>query len=173
MLVSVGRFSVMPSNLSEVRLPLLHVDDSDNDRRLVQEAISLTNTQFIVFGADGMESAMAFFNNHPQHPYPALVLLDYDLGTHTGANFLYWLRTIKKQASIPVAMFSGSVGNAHVAECYALGASYFISKPTELARFKIIVRALEESLLCEQSEPILQLLEYQPEKPAATSYAAS
>ncbi len=153
----------MLSSLSDVKLPLLHVDDSDDDRRLLQEAISGTKTQFIFFGADGMESAMAYFQDQPHKPCPALLLLDYDMGTHTGANFVYWLRTIKKQTSTPIAMLSGSVGNPQVQECYALGADYFISKPTELSRLKLIVRALHSSLLRQQPDPVLGLKEYQPD----------
>jgi len=137
----------------------LHVDDSQNDRNLVKEAIVLTNTPFAVFEADGMESAMAYFTQHLQ---PALVLLDYDMGQHTGADFLHWLRTVKKQVSTPIVMFSGSVGDSHVEECYGFGADYFIRKPKEFARFKAIVCALHASLANHQPDPIFQLQEYRP-----------
>jgi CheY-like chemotaxis protein len=117
-----------------------------------------------------MESAIPYFQFHghdgepKQFPRPALVLLDYDLANHTGADLLYWLRLIKRISSIPVVMFSGSAGQPHVAECYATGANYFLSKPKSLERLKIIVHALHLSLVSlHRPGPIQLLEEYRPD----------
>lgn len=148
-------------------LPLLYIDDSDNDRRLVEVAISLTKTPFVFHQADCIESAIPYFdpqcNGADALPLPALVLLDYDLGTNTGADFLYWLRTLKEITFIPVVMFSGSPGGPHIDKCYAAGANFFISKPKDLDRLKAIVRALYSSLVSGDNHPspILHLEEYQ------------
>jgi CheY-like chemotaxis protein len=149
-------------------VPLLYIDDSANDRLLVKEAISLTSTPFAFYQAEGMESAIPYFQDDgpKQFPHPSLVLLDYDLGDHTGVDFLYWLRTLKKITALPVVMFSGSPGKAHVAECYAAGANHFVRKPKDLARLKIIVRTLHVSFVSLHSPgPIqIQLLEeYRPD----------
>ncbi|HWV99940.1 MAG TPA: response regulator [Candidatus Acidoferrum sp.] len=152
-------------------VPLLYVDDSENDRLLVREVIALTETPFLFCQADGAESAKPYFQSQtrdgePKHfPRRALVLLDYDLGNHNGADLLYWLRTTKKLSSIPVIMFIGSPGRLHVEECYAAGANYFISKPKDLERLKTIVRLLHLSLVSDNKHPspILHLPEYQPD----------
>jgi DNA-binding response OmpR family regulator len=145
---------------------LLHIDDSIDDRVLVREALVLSRTSFEYHEANGIESAIAFFQFHngkPGRP-PALVLLDYDLGDFTGVDFLYWLRFLKKQTSVPVVMFSGSQGERHVAECYGAGANYFISKVGDLERLKLIVRTLHLSLMTlKQPDLILLLKEYQPD----------
>src|SRR5579859_1964754 len=102
-------------------LSLLHVDDNANERFLVKRAISITNTPFAFYEAAGLESARAYFQlgrrEHEKFPRPAMVLLDYEMGDQTGDDFLHWLRVVKKVTSIPVVLFSGSVGNRHVASC--------------------------------------------------------
>ena len=146
-------------------LPLLHVDDNANERFLVKRAISITNTPFAFYEAAGLESAIPYFQFHLHHrekfPRPAMVLLDYEMGDHTGADFLCWLRAIKKITSIPVVLFSGSVGKSHVESCYATGANYFISKPKDSARLREIVKALYQTALSQRSGPIRCLDEYQ------------
>jgi len=147
------------------KLTLLHIDDSVEERILVKWAIALTNTQFQYDEADGLESAMAYFqfqNGTPQR-VPALVLLDYDMGNYTGVDFLYWLRFLKKITSLPVVMFSGSEGRRHVAECYAAGANYFLINPQELDALKTVVQSLHSTLLFpNEPSPILLLKEYRP-----------
>jgi two-component system response regulator len=154
------------SKLAKGAALLLHVDNSIDDRVLVREVIASSRTSFEYHEANAIESAIAFFQFHngkPRRP-PALVLLDYDLGDFTGVDFLYWLRFLKKQTSIPVVMFSGSQGDRHVAECYEAGANYFISKVGDLERLKLIVRALGLSLTTlNQPGPILLLKEYHPD----------
>lgn len=158
-------------------MPLLYVDDSESDRLLVRETISITKTPFLFCQADGADSAKPYFqpqtsDGEPkQFPRPTLVLLDYDLGDHTGADFLYWLRITQSLSSIPVVMFSGSPGRLHVDECYAAGANFFISKPKDLDRLKTIVRALYLSVVSGDKDPspILQLHEYRPDPRKGTS----
>jgi CheY-like chemotaxis protein len=158
------------------RLPLLHIDDDARERQLVREAIFLSDTPFAYFEADQIEAAIPFFQSanqrdQRQYPRPALVLLDYDLGEHTGVDFLYWLRSLKKVTSIPVVMFSSSVNKSNLGECYANGASYFLNKPNSLSRLKLILEALYKAVSSPQPRPnpIMALAEYMPDprtKPA-------
>ena len=157
-------------NKADRPLVLLHIDDSANDRLLVREAIFLSNTPFTFYQANGMESAIPYFQSHQQNgeptqfPRPALVLLDYDLGDHTGVDFLYWLRLIKNISSIPVVMLSASAVQSQIAECYATGANHSLSKPNNLERLKLIVHTLHLSLVSlHRPGPIQLLQEYQPD----------
>ena len=154
----------MHSKSGDGHLPLLHIDDSANDRVLVEEAILLSKTPFVFYQADGMDSALPFFQSLGKDPAPALVLLDYNLGNHTGADFLYWMRLTKRLTSTPVIMFSGSKDQQVISECYAMGAKHFVSKPLDIDRLKTIVRALHLSLVADSSQPspIPLLEEYQP-----------
>jgi CheY-like chemotaxis protein len=147
-------------------LPLLHIDDSEADRIILREAIASTKVPFSLYGADSPESAKPFFHtldgDNGQYPRPALIVLDYDMGPLTGADFLDWLRVKEGIASIPVVMLSGSEGRRNVAECYAKGATHFLSKPASMASFKKIIRSLYTSVRYDTPEPILMLPEYKP-----------
>ena len=145
-------------------MPLLHVEDSANDRLLVREAIAITKTPFTYHEADSLESAMPYFR-HPGEleERPALVLLDYALGGNTGVDFLYWLRDHKKITSLPVVMLSGSPGRDHIAECYTAGADHYLTKPNDMERLKKIVSTLYVGLLSPPPGPITLLKEYQPD----------
>ena len=156
----------MRSKSGDGKLTLLHIDDSADDRALVREAITLSETPFEYHEADGYDAALPYFQFHEPHghPRPAMVLLDYQMGGHSGLDFLYWLRLMKKITSIPVVMFSGSPGAGHVGESYAAGANYFISKTGDLAHLTAIVRALHLSVVSPKKPgPILLLQEYQPD----------
>ena len=155
----------MSSSSEDGKLPLLYVDDSENDRLLVKEAITITKTPFIYHMADGLESAMPYFR-HPGEleQHPAMVLLDYELGGNTtGLDFLHWLRVRKKMTSLPVVMFSGSPGRDHIAECYAAGVDHYLTKPNVMEHLKRIVRTLYTGLVSPPPSPITLLDEYRPD----------
>lgn len=144
---------------------LLHIDDSEDDRFLVKEAIILAKTPFVYHEADGLQSAISYFR-HPGEleQRPALVLLDYELGGNaTGADFLYWLRVHKRIRWLRVVMLSGSPGRDHIVECYTAGVDYYLTKPNYMARLKEIVRTLYAALLSPVTDPIPLLMEYQPD----------
>jgi CheY-like chemotaxis protein len=141
-------------------LALLHVDDNANERLMVRRAITATHTPFTFQEAECIESAIPYFEGPRM---PAIVLLDYDMGRHTGVDFLIWLRVMKQIMSVPVAMFSGSETKQHVAECYSNGANYFINKPNNFDRLKEIVRAVHQSLVGNQPHAINILPEFHPD----------
>jgi len=149
--------------------PLLHIDDNEDDRLLIREAIALTKTPLALYQAAELNAAIPYFKvekegkEAKEYPRPALVLLDCDLGDQNGADFLYWLRLMKKQVSIPVVMFSGLAGERNVAECYEQGATYFLRKAMGLTSLKVVVRGLYQSLKRKIPRPILRLPEYVPD----------
>jgi CheY-like chemotaxis protein len=160
----------MPSKIKRSLLPLLHIDDSPDDRSLIEQAIRSTNTPFEFHGVDGLDAATDFFafltqmDRPPGHPRPALVLLDYDLGAQCGTDFLYWLRTQHRNTAIPVVMYSGSAGHRHIADCYAQGADHFLRKAQSFSRIKAVVRTLH-FCFCFPT-PSFQLLARLPESEA-------
>lgn len=148
-------------------LPLLYIDDNANDRALVKEAILLTDTHFAFYEAEGLESAVPYFQSDSesnQRSRPAIILLDYALRGQTGVDFLYWLRLVKKITSIPVVVFSGTAEKRIIAECYSTGANHFLSKPKDLARLKVIVSTLHQSIVDFPRPGLIRLLqEYHPD----------
>lgn len=160
----------MNSTSSKLALPLLHIDDSEDDRLLVQQAIRRTNSSFTLYSADGANSATPFFEfrkangEDNEHPRPAIIVLDYDLGVHTGADFLIWLRVVRQITAIPVVMYSGSAGTEHIDECFAAGANHFVRKALRLEGLWNIISALD---LCMSFDPprfgpLSRLPEYRP-----------
>jgi CheY-like chemotaxis protein len=109
---------------------------------------------------------VVFFREHGRRkrprlcPSPDVVLLDYEMGQQTGADFLDWLRVKKQNRSLPVVMFTSSLGQRHVEECYANGANHFLRKPTNLTRLREIIGSLYLSVLRKSPEPLIHLPEY-------------
>ena len=145
--------------------PLLHIDDSANDRLFVREAIALTKTPFTVYQADGLETAVPYFRFRQDDEFsPALVLLDFNLGKDTGVDFLRWLRIDKKMTTLPVVVLSGSAEQQDIEDCYAGGANHFLNKPNDLTRLKVIVQSLHLSFaVLNQPGPLFLLPEYRPD----------
>lgn len=63
-------------------------------------------------------------------PLPALILVNYYATPENGAAILRKLKTDNRYAHIPVVMLTGIKQDAVVKECYALGASSVIQKPS-------------------------------------------
>jgi DNA-binding response OmpR family regulator len=160
-------------------LALLHIDDSPGDRFFFQQAARLANTPFAIYAAAGAQSAAPHFatwsapSGTGVHPRPSLVLLDYDMGDHNGADFLHWLRLVRR-ASIPVVMLTRSTDEAVVRKCYSAGANHFLTKPASINHAIAMIIALYR---CMASDPpqfasLAALPEYMPNPllpPAAAS----
>jgi hypothetical protein len=70
-----------------------------------------------------------------------------------------------KIMSIPVVMYSGSVGGHHVLECYAAGANQFLRKAQSFAGAQTIIRTLHlcMSFFPPRFGPLARLPEYEPD----------
>lgn len=154
-----------------LKLPLLHIESNPEDRDALQEAVRCCKAHFRVYPAEDLESAAPYFffpssREHPSpRPRPGLILLDYNVGLHTGADFLYWLRVQNRTTSIPVVMYTNSATPHQVAECYANGASHFLRKPTDCHHIRMIVRVLDLGM--SSRIPHLEWLAKLPEYEAA------
>ena len=142
---------------------LLHVDDDENDRALVKEAIEITKTPFKYLGAPSLQTAVDLLKSpsegtHSKPVQPALILLDYNLGTRCGVDLLYWLRTVKK-TNVRVVMLSGSDDESEIDDCYVHGANHFLTKPQDLGRIKSMVQRLYQCVT-NSSESLRKLTEY-------------
>jgi len=159
----VGITSGIPISMGH-KLTLLQIDDNPDDRFFFKEAIALTGTPFEYREADSMESAVSYFQSHPEgHPRPDLVILDYRLGRHTGLDFLYWLRSLRNETSVTTAIMSGVPGGQNADQFYAAGANYFLTKPVSLERLKTVIRTLHMGLVSKRQPGIVVLLkEYAP-----------
>jgi DNA-binding response OmpR family regulator len=87
---------------------------------------------------------------------PAIILVDYSLGTHKGTDLLRWLHQQADLMSLPVVVFGRSTEPYQMAECYVAGADYYLVKPDSFEGLEKIVRCFEQCL--EQRPPTLRAL---------------
>src|SRR6185503_12149845 len=109
---------------------------------------SEVKARFELKAVAGYYEAIDYLRGHDQYanrevfPKPNLILLDYALGSFKGTDFLRWVRKEHELATLPVVVLRGSGEESCVAECYAVGANYFIAKPTFFLDLVKIVRCL-------------------------------
>ena len=131
---------------------ILYVEDDLDERKLMMIAVAQGKPRFELRLQWDYNKVRDYICSrglfdHPRYfPPPDLVLLDYSLGTFKGTELLYWIRTQSEVQTLPVVMFSGSTQEHIVAECYALGANYFIAKPAQMAERLKLVDSLDACL---------------------------
>ena len=119
---------------------VLLVDDDAHDRELALAALQrVAPGAEIIVARDGEEAltrlaASPVPDNH--HGCPDLVLLDYKMPKVSGADVLRRLRAEPAACRAPIIVFSSSDSERDIDECYALGASAFVRKPSSYADLK-------------------------------------
>ena len=131
---------------------LLYVDDSPDDRFLLQRACRTGRVCFHLKTLAGGVEAIRYlrgeseFANRAEHPLPDLIFLDLKMFDMDGFQVLSWIRANPATRAIAVAMFSGSFITKDIIKGYAEGADYFIPKPPDLDTLVEIVHAADKGL---------------------------
>ena len=122
-------------------IPILLVEDDEDDIRLVERAFvkgRILNKLYTV--RDG-EEAMEFLTNTGRHtdkavtPRPGLILLDLNMPKVSGMEVLKWLKDDENLRSIPVVILTTSDTEKDIERAYDYGVSTFITKPVEFSNF--------------------------------------
>ncbi len=125
----------MASPPDQLGRPLvLYVEDDDLLAHLVQREIKAFEIVRVCNG----EQALQFLNREGPFgdaPRPALVLLDLNMPRKDGFSTLADIRANPNLATVPVALFTSSQNPAHRPQAFALGADYFLQKPSGLSEF--------------------------------------
>ena len=93
---------------------LLYVDDSPDDRYLLQRACRNGRVCFLLKTLAGGIEAIRYlrgeseFANRLKHPLPDLIFLDLKMFDMDGFQVLRWIRANPATRAIPIVMFSGS-----------------------------------------------------------------
>jgi len=130
------------------RYAFLHVDDNLNDQELVKSAVELTGKPLVIIPFESGAPALAYLRREPPfidvkvNPWPTFILLDYKLGSETGAELIPKIRKIRNCERIPIVMLCGALGMDNLNECYDLGANYFLTKPPGMSRLCAVMEAL-------------------------------
>ena len=131
---------------------LVYIDDSADDQFLFRKAVARNGIPLRVESFSSHLPAIDYllgefpFDDRTAHPFPVMLICDYDLGLQKGSEVVAIIRTLPKCAGLPIIVFSGRNAPSAVAESYAAGASCFLGKPSEANRWDVLVRALFEGV---------------------------
>ncbi len=136
---------------------LLMVEDNPADVRLAREALREARVQ-INFQAveDGVE-ALAFLRREGVYQTcaePDLILLDLNLPSKSGHEFLAEMRGDQRLRRIPVIVFSSSSAEEDVAGAYQLAANCYLTKPGSFDQFLETMRKIEDFWLVTAHLPL-------------------
>jgi CheY-like chemotaxis protein len=145
---------------------ILQVEDDPNDVFLLQHAMKkagvLNPVQSVGDGQEAIDylKGAGRFADRTAYPFPCLVLLDLKLPYVMGLEVLRWIRK-GPDKGLTVIMLTASAERADVARAYELGASAFLTKPSEVGRLEDMMRALNSFWLIHntlpQGEPLRRL----------------
>lgn len=125
---------------------ILLVEDSPSDVRLLKEAFkdSSINVRMTVV-KDGVEG-MAYLNRMLSglEMRPDLIILDLNLPRKSGREVLLEVSTEERLQSLPILVMTSSNSEDDASFAYNYGADSFTTKPSDLAEYVPIVRAIED-----------------------------
>jgi CheY-like chemotaxis protein len=131
--------------------PILIVEDSDDDYestvRALQKDGNLVNPIFRCTSAD---VALDYLLRKAQYaspvdaPRPGIVLLDLNMPGRDGRAVIDAMKQAPALREIPVVVLTTSNDEKDIHECYAMGASTYITKPVDLERFISAIQRLKE-----------------------------
>jgi CheY-like chemotaxis protein len=136
---------------------MLYVEDEKTDVLLLRVAFTragLTNPVHIAM--DGAEAIDYLAGNGPfadrnQHPLPTLVLLDLNLPKKSGFDVLSWIRRQPQFTSLPVVIYTSSVGLMDKDTARLLGATDYFVKRHGVNEIAELVRSLAERWLTQSA----------------------
>lgn len=134
---------------------ILYVDDSEEDRELMNLAFRRSADNLRLEMVEGGEPGCAYlegssqFADRARFPFPDLVLLDLKMTDMSGFDVLYWIRSRAETAGLTVAIYSSSYVDSDIETACRLGADFFITKPSAWERQVVFVGLLQECFLSE------------------------
>ena len=130
---------------------VLLIENHDDDARLAQLAFERAGLEHRLVTVTDATQAMDYlagrgeYSDPAKHPTPHLILLDLALPGISGLEWLAQLRRDPKLQHIPVAILSGSTYSPDLERAYALGASAFVEKASDLTKFGAAIKTVIEA----------------------------
>jgi CheY-like chemotaxis protein len=125
------KFSAQP-------VTILLVDDDEDCRQLIRDAIEEGKLDNPVYEVSSGEEALMFLNRqgpYAQAPRPGLVYLDIEMPGMDGQETLRRIRQDPRFADIAVVMMTGVTEDAQKILAMANGANSYTNKPTDAMTF--------------------------------------
>ena len=128
-------------------IEILLVEDNDGDVRLTIEALKEGKVRNkLSVARDGVE-ALQFLRRegaHAKAPKPDLILLDLNLPKKDGREVLEEIKNDPTLRRIPVVVLTTSQAEEDIVRTYDLHANCYITKPVELDKFLLVVKAIDD-----------------------------
>jgi CheY-like chemotaxis protein len=144
----------MASNLSE---PLLVVEDSNDDFRMLKRLIRRMEVQNPIYRCTNGDDALEFLyqtNQDPNTaPRPSIILLDLNLPGIDGRDVLHQLKQDQTLKEIPIVIFTTSSNPQDIKFCYQKGANGYLIKPMDATELQKTVQAFVEFWLETNTPP--------------------
>jgi CheY-like chemotaxis protein len=100
---------IMPSQRT-----VLHIDDDEEDRLILEGALKKLDTQIIVRQADCGSAALFYLQQSKQfHKLPSLVVLDLNMPGMNGTEVIKEIKKDEKLASLPLVIFATAFENRY------------------------------------------------------------
>ncbi len=133
----------MRADIAEILL----IEDSEADIELTRIALGRARIANTLNVARDGEEAMKYLRR--QEPYtkvrrPALILLDLNMPRMSGRQLLAEIKRDPDLRAIPVVVLTTSDAEEDIADCYALQASSYITKPVDLEQFMRVATGIED-----------------------------
>ena len=123
---------------------VLLVEDSDADYEATVRALKKSGAAPVVYRCADGDDALAFLrrlrDRDPNAVMPSVILLDLNLPGTDGREVLEQIKRDESLKHIPVVVLSTSAASSDLMFCYRRGASSYIVKPVDLAKFAAAVQ---------------------------------
>ena len=123
-------------------MTILLVDDDEDDQDIFREAVAIVRSDITCLVAKDGEQGLALLEGLTS--LPRFIFLDVNMPRMDGKQFLKAVKVDSRFQNIPVVIYSTSNHKSELGEYFSLGASNFITKPSE---FKLLVTYLESVLV--------------------------
>mgnify|MGYP000331829078 CR=1 FL=1 len=126
--------------MSDTPLAILHIEDDQVDRMVIQRVIKKLNITNNLMHATNGEEALEMLRGENGHVKPEImpnvILLDINMPKMNGLEFLKALRADEALKSISVFIMTTSNDEADRAEAYRNNVAGYILKPVDIGQFE-------------------------------------
>ena len=122
-------------------MTVLLVDDDKDDQEIFQEAVSMIDPEINCLLAN--DGAQGLSQLETLTSLPNYIFLDVNMPRMDGKEFLKLVKADSRFSSIPVVIYSTSNHKSELGEYFGLGASNFLTKPSE---FNLLITLLRSVL---------------------------
>jgi CheY-like chemotaxis protein len=129
---------------------ILLIDDDEDDRALFKEAVNFLDHDLQCWTANDGQHALDVLA-YELIVLPDLIFLDLNMPKMSGIEFLTAIKKSRQHKNIPVIIYSTSSNPEDLRKCHDLGATDFITKPSDFQELiktlsTLLYQHLQESL---------------------------